>query len=155
MNYSIITRNRLSSQGGGVTSHPSHPLDPPLVWSRPWSDTVRPTALVLRPRPGSLQASSDSSPVSERPRTTVSVGALHPGLQCWHAPASAFRQPSPTCRTALSVCPDSCGTRWGSWFQAILCHISAHFRHLFGVYAVRIFFKMPHKTDVPKQQAAA
>ena len=25
---------------------------------------------------------SDSSPVSERPRTTVSVGALHPGLQC-------------------------------------------------------------------------
>jgi len=34
------------------------------------------------PRPGSLRASSDSSPVSERPRTTVSVGALHPGLQC-------------------------------------------------------------------------
>ena len=30
----------------------------------------------------SLQACSDSSPVSERPRTTVSVGALHPGLQC-------------------------------------------------------------------------
>jgi len=29
-----------------------------------------------------LQAGSDSSPVSERPRTTVSVGALHPGLQC-------------------------------------------------------------------------
>jgi len=25
---------------------------------------------------------SDSSPVSERPRTAVSVGALHPGLQC-------------------------------------------------------------------------
>ena len=25
---------------------------------------------------------SGSSPVSERPRTTVSVGALHPGLQC-------------------------------------------------------------------------
>jgi len=45
--------------------------------------------------------SSDSSPVSERPRTTVSVGALHPGLQCRHAPASAFRQPSPTCRTAF------------------------------------------------------
>ena len=31
----------------------------------------------------------------------LSVGALHPGLQCWHAPASAFRQPSPTCRTAF------------------------------------------------------
>ena len=44
---------------------------------------------------------SNSSPVSERPRTTVSVGALHPGLQCWHAAASAFRQPSPTCRTTF------------------------------------------------------
>jgi len=42
----------------------------------------RPTALARRSRPGSLQASSDSSPVSERPRPTVSVGALHPGLQC-------------------------------------------------------------------------
>jgi len=41
-----------------------------------------------------------SSPVSERPRTTVSVWALHPGLQCsWYAAASAFRQPS--CRTAF------------------------------------------------------
>ena len=29
-----------------------------------------------------LQACSGSSPVSERPRTTVSVEALHPGLQC-------------------------------------------------------------------------
>ena len=58
-------------------------------------------ALARRSRPGSLQASSDSSPVSERPRTTVSVGTLHPGLQCWHAAASAFRQPSPTCRTAF------------------------------------------------------
>ena len=71
------------------------------VWSRPGSDTSRPTALARRPRPGSLQASSDSSPVSELPRTTVSVGALHPGLQCWHAAASAFRQPPPTCRTAF------------------------------------------------------
>ena len=53
------------------------------VWSRSWSDTARPTALAGRSRPGSLQAGSDSSPVS--------VGALHPGLQCWHAPASAFR----------------------------------------------------------------
>ena len=42
--------------------------------------------------------------VSERPRTTVSVGALHPGLQCWHAAASAFRQPSPTwCRVSGST----------------------------------------------------
>jgi len=43
---------------------------------------ARPTALARRSRPGSLQASGDSSLVSERPRTTVSVGALHPGLQC-------------------------------------------------------------------------
>jgi len=49
---------------------------------RPGSYTALPTALARRPRPGSLQASSDSSPVSERPRTTVSVRALHPGLQC-------------------------------------------------------------------------
>ena len=40
------------------------------VLSRPWSDTPRPNALARRSRPGSLQASSDSSPVSERPRTT-------------------------------------------------------------------------------------
>jgi len=50
---------------------------------------------------GSLKARSDGSPVSERPRTTASVGALRPGLQCRHAVASAFRQPSPTCRTAF------------------------------------------------------
>jgi len=43
------------------------------------ADTARPTALARRSRPGSLQVSCDSSPVSERPRTTVSVGALHPG----------------------------------------------------------------------------
>ena len=70
-------------------------------WSRSWSDTARPTALARRSRPGSLQASSDSSTVSERPRTTVAARALHPGLQCWHAAASAFRQPSYTCRTAF------------------------------------------------------
>ena len=49
------------------------------------TDIARPSALARRPRPRSLQASSESSPVSERPRTTVStvsVGALHPGLQC-------------------------------------------------------------------------
>ena len=42
------------------------------------------------------QAGSDSSPVSERPRTTVSVGALHPGLQCWHAAASFCVPPTVT-----------------------------------------------------------
>ena len=71
------------------------------VWSRPGSDTTLRTALAWRSRPSSLQACSDSSPVSERPRTTVFVGALHRGLQCWQAAASAFRQPSSTCRTAF------------------------------------------------------
>ena len=28
-------------------------------------------------------------------------------------------------RMAPSMCPNHCGTRWGSWFQAILYHISA------------------------------
>ena len=28
-------------------------------------------------------------------------------------------------RMASSMCPDPCGTRWGSWFQAILYHVSA------------------------------
>jgi len=31
----------------------------------------------------------------------VSVGALHPGLQCWHMSASVFCQPSSTCRPAF------------------------------------------------------
>ena len=31
---------------------------------------------------GDLQAGSDSSPVSERPRTTVSVGLLRPSRRC-------------------------------------------------------------------------
>jgi len=51
--------------------------------------------------PTGFSSSKHSSPVSEWPRTTVSVGALHPGLQCRHAATSAFRQPSPTCRTAF------------------------------------------------------
>jgi len=31
--------------------------------------------------------------------------------------------------------------RWGSWFQAVLYHTSAYFRHIFGVYAIHYFFK--------------
>jgi len=42
-------------------------------------------------------------------------------------------------RMAPSMCLDPCGTRWGSWFQAVLYHISAYFCRIFGVYAVRIF----------------
>jgi len=71
--------------------------------------------LAWRSRPGSFQASSDSSPVSERPRTTVSVGALHLSLQCWHAAASLFCQPSPTWCTlfpAQHLRPSGVLSRW-------------------------------------------
>jgi len=44
-------------------------------------------------------------------------------------------------RMAPSMCPDPCGTRWGSWFQGILYHIFAYLRCIFGVYAVCIYFK--------------
>jgi len=43
------------------------------VWSRSWSDTARPTALARRSRPDSLQASSDSSQVSEHCITVSSA----------------------------------------------------------------------------------
>jgi len=46
---------------------------------------------------------------------------------------------------APSMCPDHCGTRWGSWFQGILYHISAYLVFMRFAY----FFKMPRKTDVP------
>ena len=48
-----------------------------------------------------LQAGSDSSSVSEWPRTTVPVRLLHPGRQCWHSAASAFHQPSTTRSASL------------------------------------------------------
>ena len=41
------------------------------------------------------------SSVSERPCTTVPVGLLRPGRQCWHSAVSAFRQPSTTCSASL------------------------------------------------------
>jgi len=42
-------------------------------------------------------------------------------------------------RMAPTMCLDLCGTRWGSWFQAILYHISAYL----------VF--MRHKNDMRKQ----
>jgi len=48
-------------------------------------------------------------------------------------------------RMALSMCLDPCGTRWSSWFQAILYHISAaYLAFMWSTY----FFKMPHEADV-------
>jgi len=44
-------------------------------------------------------------------------------------------------RMAQSTCPDPCGTRWGSSFQAFLYHISAYICLMFGLYAVCTFFK--------------
>jgi len=122
-----------------------------LAW-----DTTRPTALARRSRPGSLQASSDSSPVSERPRTTVSVAALHPGLQCCHAAASAFRQPSSTCRTAFpaqhlrrrvfSVAgpmadfirdPTSSTDCLGVYFKRTCSRVTLHPAHFIFIYWIR------------------
>ena len=57
-------------------------------------------------------------------------------------------------KMAPSMCPDPCGTRWSSWFQAILYHISAYFCRIFGIYAVRVFL-MPHKTDTPSLYSGA
>jgi len=47
-------------------------------------------------------------------------------------------------RMAPSMCPDPCGTRRRSRFQAILYHISANFW--------RSAYFLPHKTDKPIQQ---
>jgi len=71
-------------------------------------------------------ADVNSELVSERPRTSVSVGSLHPGFQCWHAAASAcvpptvmpFRVSGPTLRPirpsgVLSCCP-ACPDAWNS-----------------------------------------
>ena len=50
-------------------------------------------------------------------------------------------------RMASSMCPDPCGTRWDSWFSSSsLPHLG-----MIGVYAIRIFFKMPHKADIAMQ----
>ena len=64
------------------------------VWPRSGSDTARRTSLARCPQPGVFQAGSDSSPVSERPRTAVPDGLLRSGRRCRHWAAPAFRQPS-------------------------------------------------------------
>ena len=71
------------------------------VWPRPVSYTAWRTSLARRPRPGVFQVGSDSSPVSERPRTTVPVRLLRSGRRCRHSAASVFRQPSSACSTSL------------------------------------------------------
>jgi len=74
------------------------------VWLQPGSDTAQWTSLARCPRPGVIQAGSDSSPVSDWQRTTVPIGLLHPSCQCWHSLASvacAFSQPPATHSTAF------------------------------------------------------
>jgi len=58
-------------------------------------------SLARRPRPGVLQAGTDSSPVSERLRTAVPVGLLRSDRRCRQSAAPAFRQPSTACSTSL------------------------------------------------------
>jgi len=59
------------------------------------------TSQARRPRPGVFQAGSDSSPVSERPRTAVPVGVLRSGGRCRHSAAPAFLQLSTACSASL------------------------------------------------------
>jgi len=49
-------------------------------------------------------------------------------------------------RMALSMCPDACGTRWGSWFQAAV----AYFRRIFGTirYDTGCCFNVRSKADM-------
>ena len=109
---------------------------------------VRPTALAWRSRLDSLPACSDSSPVSERPCTTVSVGALHHGLQCWQAAASAFRQPSPTCRTtflAQHLRPSGLLSCW-VYSSSQGCHTATGTHMLHGIIQC---YLPPDRGDIP------
>jgi len=71
------------------------------VWPRPGSDTAWRTSSAQCPQLGVFQAGSDSSPVSERPRTAVPVGLLRSDRQRRHSAAPTFRQPSTACSTSL------------------------------------------------------
>jgi len=68
------------------------------VWSRPWSDTARPTALARRSRPGSLHWQFTSVWTAAHHRLCRSTASRSPVLT---RGVSAFRQRSPTCRTAF------------------------------------------------------
>jgi len=50
-------------------------------------------------------------------------------------------------RMAPSMCVDPCGTRWGSWFQAVLYRISV--AYLAFMRSAYFLIKMPHETDMP------
>jgi len=47
-------------------------------------------------------------------------------------------------KMAPSMCPDPRGTRWSSWFRAILYHVSVYLVFMRSAN----FFKMPPKTDM-------
>jgi len=122
-----------------------------VVWSRPWSDTARPTAMAWRSRPGSLQACSDSSTVSERPRTTVSFGALHFGLQCWHAAASAFRHLLAVPRFRLNVTAVGLSqllARWPGTNSRIISGIQRAALTILGVYLKRTCSRVTSASSV-------
>ena len=79
--------------------------------------------------------------MSERPRTTGSVGALHPGLQCWHAAASALRQPSSIAVGLPRFRLNSYGrrafqllARWHATHSRILSGIQRAAQTVLGVY---------------------
>ena len=113
-------------------------FDPPLAGLWPPYGGLVSGGLMSGPR--SLQASSDSSPVSERPRTTVSVGALHLGLQCWHAAASAFRHLLAVPRFRLNVTAvgrSQLMARWSGTHARIFSGIQWAAQTVLGVYLKR------------------
>jgi len=74
----------------------------------------------------------------------ISVGALHPGLQCWHAAASAFRQPSPiylpyrvSGSTLTAVGRSQLLARWPGTHSRILSGIQRAAQTVLGVYLKR------------------
>jgi len=58
---------------------------------------------------GYFQARSDSSPLSEWPRITVPVGALHLGLQCWYS--AYLRSANRNLHAVPRFRPSTCGRR--------------------------------------------
>ena len=91
----------LVHQGQSRTSYSARRHRHLEVWPLSGLVTAQWTSLARRPRPGVFQAGSDSSSLSERPRTAVPVGLLCSGRRCRHSAASAFRQPSVTGSTSL------------------------------------------------------
>ena len=85
--------------------------------------------LAQRPWPGVFQASSYSSPVSERRRTTVPVGLLRSSSRWQHSMAPAFRQLSLTCSTSLPAHHLQPSCLFSCWPQSLELSPGFHLGH--------------------------